>query len=140
QKQETRDGITTITDFTYDPAHNSPKSSQYTDSNGLIRRTEYVYPGDAGSGAPASMYSSTDPNFKYVPTTPVEERTLVGGVLKVKATYQFTQSGPNLIMTSMKKYPTATSDFIEEQYQYDASSNVTAIQKSSGSSKSFLWG
>ena len=140
QKVETVDGVVTTTTYTYDVAHNAPKTSQFTNSQNVVTKTAFTYPGDTGSGAPASMFSSADANFKNMLTIPVEEKILVNDVLKGKVTNQFTQTGSRLLLTSTKNYPTGTSAFLEDQYQYDANSNLTAIIKSTGVNKSILWG
>ena len=141
EKIETIDGISTTTSYTYDPSHNSPKTTQFVDSRGSARKTEFIYPGEAGSGAPQSMYNPVpESNFKNMQTTPVEERTFVDNSLKKKVVSQFTESGSRLMLTSTKVYPTGTTDFQEDQYQYDANSNLTTVIKSGGVNKAFLWG
>lgn len=139
-KTDVKDGVSTVTTYTYDPTHNSPKSSQFTDSRGIVHRTEFVYPGDAGSGAPTSMYLSTDPNFKNMLGTAIEQKSLVNGVLRSRTVNQFTQTGPQLLQTSTKNYPTGTTEFVEDQYRYDTNSNIISIIKSTGQNRSFLWG
>lgn len=138
----TKDGVTTLTENTYGNTHNAPKSIQFTDSKGLTRRTEYIYPDDAGSGAPTSMYvksPTVDPNFKNLLTTPIEEKTLVNGVLKARSVRQYTQNGTKLFLTSVKNYPTGTTEFTEDQYKYDANGNLSGIVKSTGVYRFFQW-
>lgn len=142
QQTETKDGVVTTTTYTYGNTHNAPKSLQFTDSKGLTRRTEYIYPDDAGSGAPTSMYvksPTVDPNFKNLLTTPIEEKILVNGVLKGRATRQYTQNGTKLFLTSVKNYPTGTTEFTEDQYKYDANGNLSGILKSTGVYRFFQW-
>jgi YD repeat-containing protein len=142
EKSETRDGVTIVTTYTYDAAekHNNPVTSQFTDSKGVIHKTEYVFASDVGSGAPAAMYNTTDTNFKNMLGATVEQRSLVNNVLKSKSTVQFTQSGSNILPTSSRNYPSGTTEFIEDSYQYDDKLNVKSILKSNGVNKAFLWG
>jgi YD repeat-containing protein len=142
EKTEVKDGITTTTVLTYDPLerHNNPKTSEFTDSQGLTHKTEISYACDAGSGAPAAMYDKANPNFKNMLGAAVEQKTFVNNVLKGKVVTQYTQDGSRIFPTSSKNYPSGTAEFIEEQYQYDPGSNLTTIVKSTGMNKAFVWG
>lgn len=139
QEVVTQDGVSTTTNYTYGTTHNAPTSIQYTDSEGLVRRKQFVYPADAGSGAPLSMYTP-GATFRNMLTTPIEEKTLVNGVIKSKKANVFSETGGKLYLTSTKNYPTGTTEFVEDLYAYDGNSNLISISKSTGANKIFLWG
>ena len=141
-KGEVRDGITTQTTLTYDavPKHNNPKTVETTDSKGIVHRTEYTYASDAGSGAPASMYTPTDANFKNMLGAVIEQRSYVNGSITSKSSSQYTQRQSALLLTSSKTYPSGTADFIENQYQYNDNFNIVNILKSNGVNGAYQWG
>jgi YD repeat-containing protein len=141
QKSETKDGVTTTTYLSYDPSskHNNPVSTQFTDSKGKVRKTEITYASATASGAPAVMYDKTQTDFKNMLGTPVEQRAYGDNVLTSKSTTQYGVVNSKLLVSESKNYPSGTSEFTNELYEYDKVSNVTAISKSNGSTQSFLW-
>ncbi len=141
-KTETRDGVSTTTTYTYDTnnKHNNPKTIQYTSSTGVAHRTDITYPSDAGSGAPAAMYDSANANFKNILNAAIEQKNYVNGTLSEKTTNTYSQYGSLVLLTSTKSYPTGTTAFVENQYEYDTNANLVKVVKSDGVNSAFLWG
>jgi YD repeat-containing protein len=141
QKVDLADGVTTTTDYTYDNTYkdNYARSVQYTASDGVIRKSELVYPSDAGSGAPSIMFDPLSSNFKNAIGLPVEERKLLNSVVKEKSTTLFVAVGSNVLATSTKHHPSGTAEKIEQQYAYDQTKRMRSVVKSSGVNTSFLW-
>lgn len=139
QKVESRDGVTTTTTYTYDSAHNNVKSSQSTSSEGHAQRSEWIYPGDAGSGAPPIMYDKTRGDFKNMTGVVVEESSFLNGNLTFKVNNKFTQSGTNIFVTSSKKFPSGSSDFLETKYEYDKDAKIVNVKQTDGSNITYLW-
>jgi hypothetical protein len=142
EKTETQDGVTITTTNTYDATgkHNNPTATQFTDSKGIVQREETVYATDAGSGAPAAMHVSTDPNFKNMIGVPIEQKKLVAGVVKSRSVNQFTNSAGKILLTKTIKYPSGTAESVETSYEYNANSNPVVFKKNDGVNFSYLWG
>lgn len=140
EKVEKFDAVTTTTTLTYGTTHNNPKSQEITDSNGIVRRTEWLYPGETGATAPLIMYDKNNADFKNMIASVVEEKRFVNGVLRSRVNNAFTQSGIKIFLNSEKTYPSGTSDFFENQYEYDGNSNIINIKRSNGENTSYFWG
>lgn len=143
QKTTYQDGVTTVTNYTHDDQnlHNNPKAIEVTNSQGILRRTEFTYPTDIGSGVPNALWYANDPNFKNLLGAPVEQRNLVSGVLRSKMNNQFTQQGSAVLLTSSKKYPSGTSEFVEDQFKYNELYDLVNMYSSNtGVNRGYLWG
>jgi YD repeat-containing protein len=138
---EFSDGLWNSTIYQYDaqPKHNGPRSTQMTDSKGRTIKSEYIYASDVGSGAPAAMYDKTNSNFKNMVGAVVEQRTLIDDVVKTKSTTQYTDVSGDILVASSRNYPTGTTDFIEQQFQYHTGSNLASVIKPTGVPNAYLW-
>jgi YD repeat-containing protein len=142
QKFENVDGVSITTNYTYDAnnKHNFPVAEEFTGSDGVLRRTESIYPGDAGSGAPAIMYDSTKPGFKNLLGTAIEQKKLTQGTLTSRAVNQYADVQGRLLLTKSTSFPTGTSLSNETIYEYDGVCNPVVIKKADGVNVSYLWG
>jgi hypothetical protein len=138
-REEYQDGVQTRTSFEYGLVHNSPIATTTTNSDGVVFRTEYDYPG-ASNGAPFEMYQLSHPNFKNMLTTVVEKRDKVGGSLVAKQVSTFSSNEGKVLMTKSENYPTGNGIPQIENYLYDKMSNLIEIEKSTGEVESFIWG
>jgi YD repeat-containing protein len=141
-KTEYKDGVTKVTNYTYDPTnkHNNPKSEETVNSDGTAFRAEYTYPTDAGSGAPTVLSNPSDPDFKNMLGILIDKKVFAKGSLINEFKNYFEQSGTRALLTSSKSFPSGTSDFTENRYEYDVNSNILNITRSNGVTTSFVWG
>ena len=141
-KTEAKDGLTITTGYTYaaSATHNNPIATEFTDSQGIVQRSETIYPTEAGASVPAAMYTLTDPNFKNMLGVPIEQKKLVGGVLTGRSVNQFTNTDGKVLLTKSTTYPIGTSEFEETNYEYDGSNNPSLFKKNDGVNVSYLWG
>jgi len=141
-KTEYKDGTTKITNYSYDPSnkHNNPKSEELLNSDGSLRRTEFTYPTDAGSGAPAVLADPANSGFKNMLNAVIEQKVFTNSSQTNRQLNQYIESGSRVLLTSSKSYPTGNSEFMENQYDYDVNSNIINIRRSNGSNSCFIWG
>ncbi len=138
----TQDGILTQTTNTYDaiPLHNKPRKVEVVDSRGIVKKTEFTYAVDAGSGAPSSMTLAQHSQFKNMLSAVTEERAYDNNVLVAKTTNQYAQEGPYLNVISNKSYPSGSAEFVESQLTYsDAGRVINVTQTNTGIPKGFQW-
>jgi len=140
---EIRDGLTQQTTLAYDvvPKHNSPRIIEMTDSKAAVHRTERIFASDPGSSAPVAMYAPSDPNFKNMLSSVIEQRSYVNGSITSKSTSQYTQRGTSILQTNSRVYPSGQTDFIETQYKYNDNLDLTnVVASNTGINKGYLWG
>lgn len=140
---EIKDGITKEITYTYtsDLKHPNPKTITETNSNGEVVRKEFVYPSDAGSGAPIIMWNNTDPGYRHMTSPVISQSTFVNNVIKQRQVNNYQVLFSNkVLLTSVDDYPTGTAEFNRTNYTYDTHGNLVEIKKGSGPSSSFLWG
>ncbi|WP_425637957.1 hypothetical protein ACPUEN_00895 [Algoriphagus yeomjeoni] len=140
---EIKDGVTKEINYSYttDLKHSNPKTISETNSNGEVVRKEFVYPSDAGSGAPTVMWDNTLQGYRHMTSPVIRESTFVNNVLKnLKANnYQLLFTN-KILLTSVDDYPTGTGEFIKTNYIYDLYGNLTERKRGASTSSSFLWG
>ncbi|MEN7549447.1 BACON domain-containing carbohydrate-binding protein [Rapidithrix thailandica] len=138
--------ITTKTVNEYD----NPKHLQLTKTTnhrsqgegGYVKtvNTEYTYPADPGSGAPAEMWDSANPDYRHMHNFPVREVSKVNDqtTSKVTTLYQKDSYG-HLHPVSKHLYPNGGSEKITANYQYDANGNVVETQREHDIPTVYLW-
>lgn len=138
------DGITTNTTFSYDliDKHGNPTEVEVTNSDNQDFVTEYTYPSDPGSGAPAQMYDPNNSNYKHMPGVLIQQTTKVGSnpVSKVLNNYTYDSGEDKIHPTSTVTYPSGSSEYKSVNYGFDEYDNIATIAKSDGMVNSYYWG
>jgi len=143
-KTSYRDGVITTTNFTYATSddHGNPIATEATQSNGKTTRNEFLYPGDAGSGAPVQMYDASNSNYKHMPGVVIQQTTKVNTspVSKVLNNYAYDSGEDEIHPISTATFPTGSSEYVSVSYGFDDYENIETITKSDGVVDSYYWG
>lgn len=138
------DGVSTLTTYSYDPTdkHGNPIATEVIDSNDKTVKNEFLYPSDAGSGAPVQMYDVTNANYKHMPGVLIQQTTKVENnpVSKVLHNYAYDSGADEIHPTSTVTYPSGGTDYNSVSYGFDDYENIETITKPDGIVDSYYWG
>ncbi|MEM7368740.1 MAG: hypothetical protein AAF587_09050 [Bacteroidota bacterium] len=134
--------VKTSTLFLYDANLKQVRSKSMSNSDGSVYRTEFRYAEEGGTGVPAEMYDPLNPNFKHMLGIVVEETSLLTGspIGRTVKNFQYDVAGDRILMGNTQMFPTANSEMIQMNYEYDDDSNLEQVQRDVGQPQCFLWG
>ncbi|MFM8348993.1 MAG: hypothetical protein ACKOAR_13210 [Bacteroidota bacterium] len=137
-----RDGVSTSTALKYNERHNNPISATITDGDGRIRRSEFTYAGDAGSGAPASMNDpvTSGSAYRHMIGHLLRKRDLTDGVVTAATELTYSEQQGKVVLTRERDFPNGQQEFRETTYQYDAAQEPSVFFPQDGIPVSVLWG
>jgi len=138
------DGVTTTTNYSYSTGddHGNPIAIEVINSNSKTTKNEFLYPSDAGSGAPAQMYDDSNSDYLHMPGVLIQQTNKVGTntVSKVLNNYTYDSEEDKLHPTSTVTYPSGGSEYTTVSYGFDDYDNIATIAKSDGVVDSYYWG
>ena len=132
---QSQDGMTQKVTSVYDDTKNGlPSAKIATDSQGKIRKTNYLYSGDQGAIGGTSL------SIRGIINTVIEQTVEVDGQVVEKSNSNYTLN-PNLLSSmTTKVYPTGGTQSIETNYQYDRYGNVVEKITEGGLTTAYLYG
>ena len=117
---QTDDGVATVTDFEFGDRHNNPLATVTSGSDGLNRRREFTYAGDAVSGVPAAMFDkvASGSAYRHMIGHIVRKRELTEGTTTSAAELTYADVQGKILLTREREFPSGQQDFRETSVSY----------------------
>jgi hypothetical protein len=142
RKIDFRDGVADTTYYTYDSngKHNAPKTVARRNSDGINYVTENIFAIDVPGSVPVSMIDPAQSFYKHMLTGIVESKSMANSEVLSKSQITYSASGTNVLVTTVKEFPTSASTYIQSNYEYDQFGNLLNVRKNDGQNSAFFWG
>ena len=139
--------VSRVTTYDYEstPLHYQTKKITTEASNSDLLTTEYIYPADPNSGAPASMWDESDPDYQHMHSQVIEQKVSrnvnqISRTVNNYAVVATIQGKPVIAPESVEIYPSGTDEKVKSFLSYDNEGNIASTQKENNVKTSYLWG